>query len=150
MDTTDLDLEAITAGVHASVPILGQMGVRVVDARRGRAAATLPVGPNSNHIGTSYAGSLFSVAEMLGGVIGFNTFQLEGFFPIVKSVDIHYRRPAFTDVTATTELDDTEIARIEGEAEANGKSEFVLEATLTDATGEVVATTTGVYQVRRI
>jgi thioesterase domain-containing protein len=148
MDTTDVDLDALTAGTHAVVPILGQMGIRIVDASHGRAAAVLPLQPNSNHFGSAYAGSLFSVAEMLGGVIALNSLRLEGFVPVVKSVDIRFRRPALSDVTATTELCDDEIARIEAEAVANGKSEFVLEATVTDTAGEVVATTTGVYQVR--
>lgn len=31
-----------------------------------------------------------------------------------------------------------------------GKGEFILEATLTDAQGEVVASTVGTYQVRRL
>jgi len=147
METSELD--ELTAGVHALVPILGQMGIRVDDASRGRAAATLPIEPNRNHFGVAYAGSLLSVAEMLGGVIGLNTFSLEGFVPLVKRVDIQFRRPATTDVTATTTLSEDEISRIEAEALANGKSDFVLEATITDASGEVVALTTGDYQLRR-
>lgn len=147
METTDLD--ELTAGVHALVPILGRMGIRVAHASKGRAAATLPIEPNRNHFGVGYAGSLFSVAEMLGGVIGLNTFTLEGFVPLVKGVDIQFRRPATTDVTATTALSEDEINRIETEALASGKSDFMLEATITDASGEVVALTTGHYQLRR-
>jgi len=147
MTTTSLD--ELTDGVHALIPILGQMGVRIVDATPGRAAAVLPSGPNRNHFGTTYAGSLFTVAEMLGGVIGFNTFQLDGFVPLVKRVEIDFLRPATTEVTAATSLDADEIARIEAEALATGKSEFVLEATVTDAEGVVVATTSGVYQMRK-
>jgi len=147
MATTHLD--ELTDGVHALIPILGQMGLRITDAGRGRAAATLPAEPNRNHFGSTYAGSLFSVAEMLGGVIGLNTFQLEGFVPLVKSVEVRFLRPASTEVTAETSLSDDEIARIESEALANGKAEFVLEATVTDAGGVVVATTTGHYQLRR-
>ena len=36
------------------------------------------------------------------------------------------------------------------DALATGKGEFVLEASLTDAAGEVVVTTVGTYQVRRL
>jgi len=150
METTQpTDLDALTAGVRALVPILGKMGITIIDASHGQAAAVLPAGPNGNHFGTTYAGSLFSVAEMLGGVIGFNTFSLEGFIPLVKSLDIHFARPATTDVTARTSLSTDEIARIEAEALATGRAQFVLEATVTDAAGEVVATTTGIYQLRK-
>ena len=41
-----------------------------------------------------------------------------------------------------------EVARIRRDALAHGKAEFVLEATLTDAHGEVVSTTVGTYQLR--
>jgi hypothetical protein len=48
-----------TAAVHAVVPILGAMGLEVLEASPGRAAARIPTGPNVNHIGVAYAGSLF-------------------------------------------------------------------------------------------
>ena len=151
METTQpANLDELTAGIHALIPILGKMGVTIVDASHGRAAAVLPAGPNVNHFGTTYAGSLFTVAEMLGGIIGFHSFSgLEGFVPLVKSLDIQFKRPATTDVTATTTLSDEEIVRIETEALATGRAQFVLEAEVTDADGVVVATSVGVYQMRR-
>lgn len=50
---------------------------------------------------------------------------------------------------ASASLDTDAIARIKSEAETSGKSEFVLDAELTDESGEIVATTRGVYQLRR-
>ncbi len=137
-----------------SVPILDAMGVRVLEAASGRAVAELPPEPNVNHFGVTYAGSLYSVAEMLGGVLAMTTFDLEGelagFVPLVKESTIRFRRPAFGVVRASTELSETEVARVRRDALETGKGEFVLEATLTDAQGEVVATTVGTYQVRRL
>lgn len=146
--TTQPDLVALTAGIRTLVPILGAMELSVLDARRGHAAAEIPAAPNVNHFGAMYAGSLFSVAEMLGGVLGFNTFDLEGFVPIVKSLEIRFLRPATSAVRAATTLSEQEITRIETEARASGKSEFVLITEVTDAAGVVVAATEGVYQMR--
>ena len=87
---------------------------------------------------------------MLGGVIGLTSFDLPGFIPVVKGLDIKFRRVAKTAVRSTASLSEEEIARIEQEARANGKSEFVLVAELTDEAGEVVATTEGVYQMRSL
>lgn len=147
-----LRVEAVQA--VGSVPILEAMGIRVVEARPGFAAAELPPGPNVNHFGVTYAGSLFSVAEMLGGVLSLVTFDLEGelagFVPIVKESTIRFRRPALGVVRAAVALPDHEVARVRREALASGRGEFVLEAVLTDAQGEVVASTTGTYQVRRL
>ncbi len=148
--TTQPDLEALTAGVRAMIPIMGAMELSVVDARRGHAAAEIPAGPNVNHFGVMYAGSLFTAGEMLGGVLGFNTFDLEGFVPIVKSLEIKFLKPATGTIRATTSIDDDEIARIEAEARSTGKAQFVLRAELTDEAGVVVAETEGVYQVRKL
>jgi acyl-coenzyme A thioesterase PaaI-like protein len=142
------DTDAMTAMVATTIPIMGAMGLRVVEVRRGYAAAEIPVEPNVNHFGSMYAGSLFTVAEMLGGVIGLTSFDLPGFIPVVKGLDIKFRRVAKTVVRSSASLSDDEITRIESEARATGKSEFILVAELTDETGEVVATSEGVYQMR--
>jgi hypothetical protein len=55
-----------------------------------------------------------------------------------------------TDVRAEASLDASTIARIKREADAAGKTEFVLDAELTDSAGVVVAVTHGTYQVRTI
>jgi thioesterase domain-containing protein len=145
-------MEAVEA--VGSVPILEAMGIRVVEARPGFASAELPPEPNVNHFGVTYAGSLFSVAEMLGGVLTLVTFDLEGelagFVPLVKESTIRFRRPAQGVVRASASLADEEVARVRSDALASGKGEFVLEAVLTDAQGEVVASTLGTYQVRRL
>lgn len=137
----------------ASVPILEAMGIRLVEVRAGFAAAELPPEPNVNHFGVTYAGSLFSVAEMLGGVLSLATFDLEGelagFVPLVKESTIRFRRPALGVVRASASLCDDDVARVRHDALETGKGEFVLEATLTDAQGEVVASTVGTYQLRR-
>ena len=147
-DDTTFDPEAMTAMVGTTIPIMGAMGLRVVEVRRGHAVAEIPVEPNINHFGSMYAGSLFTVAEMLGGVIGLTSFDLPGYIPVVKGLDIKFRRVAKTAVRATASLGEEDIARIEEEARANGKSEFILVAEVTDEAGEVVATSEGVYQMR--
>ena len=90
---------------------------------------------------------------MLGGVLSLVTFdfdgELAGFVPLVNESTIRFRRPALGVVRASASLSDEEVARVRREALATGKGEFVLEATLTDEQGEVVASTVGTYQVRR-
>ncbi|WP_322921978.1 YiiD C-terminal domain-containing protein [Nocardioides renjunii] len=104
----------------ASVPILEAMGIRVVELRPGFAAAELPPEPNTNHFGVTYAGSLFSVAEMLGGVLSLATFDLEGelagFVPLVKESTIRFRRPALGVVRATASLAQDEVDRVRRDA----------------------------------
>lgn len=145
--TEQTDLAQATANVHAVVPILGAMGLEVLEAAPGRAAARIPTGPNVNHFGVTYAGSLFSVAEMLGGIIG-GFFDVPGAIPIVKRLEIDFTRPAMTAVTASTTLSEDEQARVQAEAAETGKSNFELLTEVVGEDGTVVARTHGFYQLR--
>jgi thioesterase domain-containing protein len=140
--------EAATAVVHQTVPILGAMGIQVIESVPGRAEALLPLEPNTNHVGMAYAGSLFSVAEVLGGLLAFSSFLLEGYAPLVKSMSIDFLRPALTAVRASVEMSADEIERIRAEAQVSGRSNYELTAILIDENGVTVATTVGQYQLR--
>lgn len=72
------------------------------------------------------------------------------YFPLVKNLDIQFVAMAKSDVRAEARLDDETIARVKDEAAERGKSDFTLEATVTDADGKTVATTRGLYQLRAI
>ena len=143
-------LAEMLAGVRQMIPLFEHMGLEVLEAGDGRAAARIPLGPNGNHFGVIYAGALFSVAEMLGGVIGFSSLALDGFVPLVKDLQITFTRPATTAVVASTSLSDDEIERIKVEALASGKADYVLTTDVTDENGVVVASTSATYQVRRM
>ena len=140
----------MNSAMGSTIPTAHNMGVRVVQARRGFAAATVPVEGNGNHFGVIYAGVQFTVAEILGGIIALSTFDSSKYFPLVKNVDITFVGMARTELTAQTSLDDETIARVEAEAAERGKSDFTLEAVVTDADGQTVATTRGLYQLRAI
>lgn len=145
------DLVAMMNGALGStIPIAHKMGVQVVEARPGFAATTVPAEGNGNHFGVIYAGVLFTVAEVLGGIIPLVTFDTARYFPLVKNLDIQFVAMAKSDVRAEARLDDETIARVKDEAAERGKSDFTLEATVTDADGKTVATTRGLYQLRAI
>ena len=138
----------LNGSLGRTIPVLDHMGLEVIEAAPGRAAARVPMAGNGNHVGTMYAGVLFSVAEMLGGALSLATFDPARFYPIVKDLRIDFRRPATSTVTARTALDATEVDRVLADAERDGKGQFVLRSELTDEDGAVVATTEGTYQIR--
>ena len=141
-------VDSMNGALGSTIPIAHKMGVQVVEARRGFAATTAPAEGNGNHFGVMYAGVLFTVAEVLGGIIPLITFDTTKYFPLVKSLDIKFVAMAKSDVRAEATLDDATIARVEAEAAERGKADFTLEAVVTDADGQTVATTTGLYQLR--
>lgn len=147
--TSDADrLDMMNAGMEQTIPTAHQMGIRVVEAGRGHAAATVPVEGNGNHFGVVYAGVQFTVAEILGGVIALSTFDAAKYFPLVKNVDIAFVGMARSELRAEARLDDETIARVDAEAAECGKADFTLEAVVTDAEGRTVSTTRGLYQLR--
>ena len=136
-----------TATARQLIPILGSMGLEVLEVTPNSAAARLPAGPNVNHFGVMYAGSLFTVAEVLGGLMaGF--MDVPGGLPLVKRVEIDFLRPAATAVVARTTLSAEEFDRVQAEAVAAGKSNYELACEVTDEAGTVVARTRGFYQMR--
>lgn len=149
MEDIDLDLEALTRGVHASVPMMRAMGLRVIELSRGHAVAEIPLEPNVNHYGAVYAGAMLTVAEVLGPLIAFVSFDLDGYYPDVKRVEVDLHRTVKGPVRAETTLSDEELERVEAEARATGRAEFALEVQLTDEQQRSVATVSWCYVVRR-
>ena len=47
------------AYLEQTIKIIGKMGIRIEDFKKGYVKIKLPKEPNVNHIGTVYAGSLF-------------------------------------------------------------------------------------------
>ena len=67
----------------------------------------MPLEPNRNHIGTMYAGALFAIAELPGGILPLSVLQ-GTVMPIVTNVDITFRRAARSDVTLEARLEPAE------------------------------------------
>jgi acyl-coenzyme A thioesterase PaaI-like protein len=144
MDLVDL----MNGAIESTIPAAHKMGVKAAEARRGFAAATVPLEGNGNHFGVMYAGVIFTVAEIIGGIIALASFDSAKYYPLVKKVDIEFTAAARTGLRAETSLDDAEMTRIETEAAAKGKADFTLDAVVRDEAGQTVAVTRGLYQLR--
>ncbi|MEZ5246180.1 MAG: PaaI family thioesterase [Acidimicrobiales bacterium] len=145
---TTFDAEKITRGNWKTIPFLEHTGIVVDHAERGFVRLRMPFEPNVNHVGMMYAGALFTLAEVPGGTIFLTTFDGTSYYPIVKDLQIRFRRPAMTDITVEVRISDDEVARISAQAEANGKADYGWECELIDTSGEVVAISRNTYQMR--
>ncbi|WP_353612244.1 YiiD C-terminal domain-containing protein [Mycobacterium sp. ACS4331] len=146
---TESVIDQMNSRMATTIPAAHQMGVRAAESRRGFAAATVPVEGNGNHFGVVYAGVVFTVAEILGGMLALSSFDATRFFPLVKGVDIRFLGMATTDLRAEASLDEDTIVAVQAEADEKGKADYIVEAVVTDAGGNVVAKTHGQYQIRR-
>ena len=141
------DVAELALGVVEGIK---RTGIRALALQDRYAKMLMPLEGNVNHVGTMYAGSLFTLGEIAGGVIHMVSLDTTRLFPIVKEVNIRFRRPAMTDVTMEVEMSAEEASRIQAEALEKGKADYVLDLELEDADGEVVSTVVGTWQARRI
>jgi acyl-coenzyme A thioesterase PaaI-like protein len=129
----------------ADFPFVERSGLELLHAERGRAVLRLPFEPNINHVGMVYAGALFTVAEVPGGVLFSSAFDRTRFYPIVGDMKIRFSKPARTAVTVDARMTDAEVERVATELDATGKARWVLDQELVDTAGVVVARTSATY-----
>jgi thioesterase domain-containing protein len=135
--------------LESVVKIVKAMDIRIVEMRDRHAKVLLPLDPNVNHIGTIYAGSLFTAGEFIGGPIFIASFDYTRFYPIVKEINIQFRRPATTDVTVEADLSVDEVNAIQKEADEKGKADWKMNLKIKDQAGEVCCLLQGVWQMRK-
>lgn len=143
-----MPIELVRQLTEEQIAFVKRSGLKAEVLEPGHVRLRMPLDGNQNHIGTLYAGALFTLAEMPGGALFLTSFDARRFFPIVKEMNLRFRRPAKGDITVEARLGNEEIDRIQREAETNGKADYLLELQLLDATGEVVAESRGLYQMR--
>ncbi len=141
-------LEQLNQMIHSLIPFTNRNGYAVVELRRGYVKSHIPMEGNGNHMGTMYAGALFLLAEIPGGVLCMNDFG-QDYIPILRDMRMEFKAPARSDVTLEVSLSDEEISRLKDEVTAQGKTHFELRGELKDADGQVVALSTATYQMRR-
>ena len=140
-------LKVLNVGIGQAVPFVARNKFEVLELNKGYIKAKIPLKGNKNHFGGMYAGAIFTVAEVPGGVIAILNFDPK-FFPILKDLKVDFIKVAKSDITVTFNIEDEELARIQEDAEKEGKCDFILEGEVVDSEGELVAKTYGTYQLR--
>ncbi|MGB7983038.1 MAG: YiiD C-terminal domain-containing protein [Candidatus Nanopelagicales bacterium] len=145
---TDFTPELATAFVHQSVPAIGRLGVVVEAITPGSVSLRVPIEGNANHMGTMYAGALFALAELPGGLIPLAVLEVGRYTPIVTGIELQFLAAARTDVTLTARMGLAELRTLAEQADAEGKASFTLDLQGADAAGRTVITSRAHYQLR--
>ena len=130
------------------IPFAARTGIEATRLEKDGIELKMPLAPNINHIGTMYAGALFTLGEMMGGAVAMVYFIEHSLIPIVKGLNIKFTKPAKMDITAGYAMTEDEVNRIIAECKEKGKADYSIKLELKDSTGLVVAVTEGLYQVR--
>ena len=132
-----------------TIPFTARIGIKALEMGSDGIRLMVPLEPNINHIGTMYAGALWTLSESMGGAAYRVYLMVEGTFPIVKSLNIKFVKPAATDCTCEYKMDPEAAKAIRDACEKNGKADYAISLDLKDTNGNVVAVTEGLYQVRK-
>jgi len=146
----DISIDMVKELVENKIDFVKRMNLKAVELSRGHVRLVAPLEGNENHIGSMYAGALFTLAEIPGGALFLTTFDTSRYYPIVKEMTIRFLRPARSDVSIDITISDEEVRRIQDQAADSGKADYVLEGAITDVSGDVVATMSAVYQLRSV
>jgi thioesterase domain-containing protein len=145
-----LDTDQIKTYIEKPFAFVERIGLNALVLERGRVRLAVPLEGNVNHIGSMYAGAIFTLAEIPGGALFLTSFDTDRFYPVVKEMTLRFVKPVTTDAMVEITLEEADILRIQAEAADCGKAEFILEAQILDAAGQLVATSHGVYQLRSL
>jgi acyl-coenzyme A thioesterase PaaI-like protein len=143
-----MPVEVARQFTEQAIAFVKRSGLQAEILEPGFVRLRMPLSDNQNHIGSMYAGALFTLAEIPGGALFITSFDSARFYPIVKEMNLRFRRPATSDIRVEARLATDDIERLQAEAQRLGKAEYWLELQLTDASGEVVAESRGLYQLR--
>ncbi|PTS85166.1 thioesterase [Pseudomonas sp. HMWF032] len=143
-----MPFELVRQLTEEQIAFVQRSGLKAEMLEVGHVRLRMPLAGNQNHIGSMYAGALFTLAEIPGGALFLTSFDTRRFYPIVKEMNLRFRRPASGDIWVEAHLAEEEIQRLQKQATEEGKAEYVLELQLTDDSGEVVAQSRGLYQLR--
>lgn len=120
-------------------------GLEVLHVERGRTVLRLPLEPNVNHVGIAYAGALFTLAEVPGGVLFMSAFDVSRFYPVVGEVNIRYSAPVHGATLVDARMSEDEIGRVTGDLDSEGKARWTLKHSLVGEDGSEVARAEGTY-----
>jgi len=136
--------------LEKAIGIIEKMGMRILDFRPRSVKIMLPKKPNVNHIGTVYAGSLFSLADYTGGVLFYASFDHRKYYPILKEVTMTFKSPATTDITVEASMTPGEAERLMKMADDAGKADWVMDLELKDEKGKTCCIVHGNFQMRKV
>ena len=144
-----MPMELVRQLTEEQIAFVKRSGLKAEVLEPGHVSLRMPLAGNQNHIGSMYAGALFTLAEIPGGALFLTSFDSQHFYPIIKEMNLRFRRPATGDIRVEARLEDAQIQALQKQATEEGKAEYVLELQLIDESGEVVAQSRGLYQLRK-
>lgn len=145
------DYDALRDALQGAIPFNAHVGLEVVEVGDGRGVVRLPDEDKlHNHVGSQHAAGLFAAGEAASGAAFMGAFadHLGGLTPLARGAEIDYKKLAKGAIDATATLGEDVSALLE-KLDSEGKIQFPVEIEMADSDGQVVASMTVNWHVRR-
>ena len=146
------DYDALREGLQGAIPFNKHLGLKVEEITEGTGVVCLPDHKRlQNHVGSQHAGGLFAAGEAASGAAFISVFaeHMGDVVALAKSAEIDYQKLAKGPIRATGRLERDAAELIDAMDGEEGKAEFPVEVEMKDDDGQVVATMTVHWHIRR-
>jgi len=146
-----MDVKQIEATVKQILPLAKFMDVEVLSAADGDYRCRVPLNEQTkNHFNSVHAAIQWAGAELLGGLIWIQNQPGNDYRFVMREMTIRFLKPAMDDIEACAQFDDAQINAMKSDLQETGRHDFELEAEIKNKHGDVLATTTGCYAIRKV
>jgi uncharacterized protein (TIGR00369 family) len=146
-----MDIHEVQELITAKVPLAHFIGLEVEEVGPGNVRLRLPFAPQvENHLGIVYAGAIFALAEIAGGVAMLSAFDAGAYTVLIRRFEIDYVRPSRRDLFCDLRLPDERIAEARAAVAERGNADLSLPIEVTDLKGRVIARVQASYYLRRL
>lgn len=145
-----ISAENVEKFCKSSVPLFDFLDIKFEFLNDGVICCHLPYDRKvSNHLNSVYAGVQWSIAEVLGG-IAFAANSVPGYVPLLKSMNIEFKKPAMSDLVASIQFTEQDAFSMKQALESEGRYNFDLKSSVQDTQGNVVAEGLAEYAIRKM
>ena len=145
------EVHALQARLFKDIPLARHLGVEVIIVEAGAVKLRAPLAANSNHKGTAFGGSLYSLAVLAGWGMLSTALERRGVSAEVVIQDAHvdYATPVTGDFTASAALPDAEaLERCLAMLSRRGRGRIALTAVIEQG-GAAAVTLRGTFVIHR-
>ncbi|MDF1513753.1 MAG: PaaI family thioesterase [Anaerolineae bacterium] len=145
-----MNINEIQNMISTKVPVAEFLDLRVQTAEPGHIILKLPFSQSvQNHLDIVYAGAIFSLAEIAGGMVMLSVFDTSKYTILVEQMCVDFQRPSRQDLWCDITLESDLISHVQEQVKTTGKAKVTLLLEVTDSRKRMIARIQGRYYVRR-
>jgi thioesterase domain-containing protein len=135
MAEVDEKYQFLVERFQQTIPVVQFSGFGVEKLKDRDITVFMPMGPNTNHVGIMYAGSLVMLVEMAGAALFATTYPYERYTLINKGMSIRYLKPSMTKTYCRLSISKEDAEAKIKPVDERGRGDWIIDITAVDEKG---------------